>query len=182
VKAVHASVAAALAVLFVATCGSGAFAKLSVTSTAFNPGGRIALRYISKRCGGQNVSIPLAWRGLPALTRSVAVSMFDPDARSGAGVWHWIVYDIPASISRLAPAVDGAQLPKGSVTGKNTEQLEQYSGPCPPRGELHHYRITVYAIGTGFVQAMPERGAAVIVNRLTPNLLASATLIGTYGR
>jgi len=159
-----------------------AFAKLTVSSAAFGPGGRIALRYVSKRCGGQNVSIPLVWRGLPALTRSVAVSMFDPDARSGAGVWHWMVYDIPASASHLVASVDGLQLPEGSVTGRNTEQLEQYSGPCPPRGELHHYRIKVYAIGTGFIQAMPERGAAVIVNRLTPELLASATLVGTYRR
>jgi Raf kinase inhibitor-like YbhB/YbcL family protein len=171
-----------LAVVAAAACPAGGGANLTVKSAASLAGGRIPLRYAAKLCGGRNVSVPLEWRGLPALTRSVAVTMFDPDAREGAGFWHWVVYDIPASASHLDASVDGARLPAGSVVGRNDAQTNAYFGPCPPKGELHHYRVTVYALGSSFVQSMPDRGAAAIVNRFTPSILARGTLVGTYQR
>jgi Raf kinase inhibitor-like YbhB/YbcL family protein len=177
--------AAAIALVALASSPSPALASqngIVVTSSAFHPGGRIPLRYAAMPCGGQNISVPLRWRGVPPLARSLAVSVFDPDARSGAGFWHWIVYDVPSGTTGIAASIDGASFPRGSEVGRNDEGTKFYFGPCPPKGELHHYRFTVYALSTAYVQAKRDRGAALILERMTPSILRSGTLTGTFAR
>lgn len=94
-------------------------------------------------CAGGNRQVRLSWHGAPAGTRSYAVTMFDPDAPSGAGFWHWVTWDIPATGTALNPAAP----PAGTVTGTNDAGAEGYLGPCPPAGDItHRYRITVYAL------------------------------------
>ncbi len=131
-------------------------------SSAFRNGGKIPARYT---CDGLDVSIPLAWSGVPANARELVLIMRDPDAPSGNFV-HWAVAGITPT----------ARLPFG-IEGRNSFGTLGYRGPCPPRGKTHHYVITLNALGgpsnlkTGFT-ADQLRTAAVGI----------ATLIGTYSR
>jgi hypothetical protein len=161
---------------------SGRAGAIVVTSPAFVAGGRIPQRYAAASCGGTNLSVPLRWRGIPPFARSLAVSIFDPDARAGSGFWHWLVYDMPPSVRSLPASVDGAGLPEGTEVAKNDAQVKKYHGMCPPRGQLHHYRFTVYALDQAYVQAKRNLGAYVVLQRMTSSILASGTLTGTYGR
>jgi Raf kinase inhibitor-like YbhB/YbcL family protein len=93
-------------------------------------------------CSGANRQFTLQWSGAPSGTRSLAVTMFDPDAPSGSGFWHWLVWDIPAGSTGLTGA-----LPPGAVAGTDSAGVTGYLGPCPPAGDVtHHYEITVYAL------------------------------------
>ncbi|QKW24510.1 YbhB/YbcL family Raf kinase inhibitor-like protein [Kitasatospora sp. NA04385] len=95
-------------------------------------------------CDGGNQPLRLDWRGAPAGTKSFAVTMFDPDAPTGSGFWHWLVWDVPAGTTGLRET-----LPAGAVAGANAAGAEGYLGPCPPVGDhAHRYRITVYALDT----------------------------------
>jgi Raf kinase inhibitor-like YbhB/YbcL family protein len=171
-------------VLFAALAGAyptaARAATIVVTSTAFSSNGRIPARYGSKACGGENVSPPLAWRGLPGLTRSVVVSVFDADAPGGSGFYHWLVYDVPTSVTSLASSPAGKSLPPKVVTSKNSAGIKAYVGPCPPHGQTHRYRFTVYALDAAYVQAKGERKATTVVGRIGPYLLGSGTLVGTF--
>ncbi|MFJ1751945.1 YbhB/YbcL family Raf kinase inhibitor-like protein [Kitasatospora sp. NPDC088134] len=93
-------------------------------------------------CDGGNRPLRLEWHGAPAATRSYAVTMFDVDAPTGSGFWHWLNWDLPATADRL----DG-ELPPGAVAGADDAGVQGYLGPCPPVGDRpHRYRITVYAL------------------------------------
>jgi len=180
-RAAFAAVSVALSVAGATTFALGQ-AHLAVASADFHPGGMLPRRAASAFCGGANVSPELHWSGAPPQTRGFVVTMFDPDARSGAGFWHWIVYDIPARVHRLKSVTNGSALPHGAAAATNDIGTQDYRGPCPPRGELHHYRFTVYALRTSFVSAQTTRRGPTIVRRITPYLLARGTLTGTYRR
>ena len=161
---------------------AGAQQRIRVWSSAFSNGAAMPARYAADDCGGINVSPPLHWSGAPAGTRGFAVTMFDPDARAGAGFWHWIVYDIPSTASGLSSSRNGAVLPARAVAATNDAGTRAYRGPCPPPGRPHHYRMTVYALRTSFVQASADHGGPTIVRRITPYLLARGSLVATYRR
>lgn len=96
-----------------------------------------------------NISPQLTWSNFPKATKSFAVSVYDPDAPTGSGFWHWLVHDLPLSTISLktgAGAAGGAGLPKGAVTVANDEGKPVYRGPAPPKGQTHRYFITVYAL------------------------------------
>lgn len=99
--------------------------------------------------GGDDLSPPLAWRGIPAGTKSFAVMMTDPDGRNGLGVVHWIHYGLPAALDSLpegAGSATAAAVTPG-VGGKNSPGTTLYHGPCPPAGEVaHHYVIQIFAL------------------------------------
>ena len=140
-------------------------------------------------CTGQNLSPALAWRGAPAGTRSFAVTLFDPDAPTGSGFWHWIVYDVPATVASLpsgagSAAANGAgpQLPAGAVQAATDMGQPGYAGACPPPGELHRYVITVHALRTDHLQVPPGATAAVVRFILHSQTLATASLTARYAR
>jgi Raf kinase inhibitor-like YbhB/YbcL family protein len=138
------------------------------------------------KCGGQNVSPALRWHGAPAGTRSYALAMFDPDARSGAGWWHWLVYDIPAANTQLASgAGSGAHpsIPSGALQARNDFGEAAYDGPCPPKGDKpHHYVFTLYALKSARLEVAATASAADIERAARAQSLGSATLTGLYAR
>jgi Raf kinase inhibitor-like YbhB/YbcL family protein len=101
--------------------------------------------------GGEDRSPQLSWSGAPAATRSYTVTMYDPDAPSGSGFWHWAVADIPASVTGLpagAGAGTGEHLPTGAFQLPNDARLARFIGGGPPPGDgRHRYVIVVQAIG-----------------------------------
>jgi len=101
--------------------------------------------------GGKDLSPQLSWSGAPAGTRSYTVTMYDPDAPSGSGFWHWAVADIPASVTELpagAGDVPGEHLPAGAVQLPNDARWARFIGAGPPPGHgPHRYVIVVQALG-----------------------------------
>lgn len=95
-------------------------------------------------CDGGNQPPQIAWEGAPEGTRSFALSMYDPDAPTGSGFWHWMIINLPAQ-SRSLPA-DPAAYPEKAQKIKNDGGQAAYLGSCPPQGEKHRYQITLYAL------------------------------------
>jgi Raf kinase inhibitor-like YbhB/YbcL family protein len=151
-------------------------------------------------CTGGNVSPALEWRNAPAGTKSFAVMMYDPDAPTGSGFWHWAVYNIPANATGLAQGAGNAPgtLPMPAFGGTNDFQDTgvtgvngNYGGPCPPAGDKpHRYVFSVYALAVDNVQAaagVPKTGTAAlygfVLNKgLGENMLGKASFTATFGR
>ena len=161
--------------------------KLTVTSTNISPGGRIAdaQAYNSFGCKGGNVSPELSWSSAPAGTKSFAILMHDPDAPTGSGWWHWVVYNIPANVSSL-PAGAGdpkkSLLPSGALQGRTDFGDPGYGGPCPPPGKPHRYYVRVYALKVEKLEVPADATAAFVAFSVRMHTLATAELMGTYGR
>ena len=112
-----------------------------------------------------------------------AVTVFDPDAPTGRGWWHWVVYDIPASLRALpqdAGAASGSNLPPGARQTDNDFGGPGYGGPCPPPGSPHRYVFTLYALDAAAIAA--GSGPAEVATGLKPHALAEASFIVSYGR
>jgi len=100
-------------------------------------------------CSGQNVSPALSWSHAPAGTQSFALLVHDPDAPTGSGWWHWLVYDIPATVTSLPAGAGDPKtklLPPSALQGRTDFGTYAYGGPCPPPGKLHHYHFRLYAL------------------------------------
>jgi Raf kinase inhibitor-like YbhB/YbcL family protein len=135
-------------------------------------------------CSGKNISPPLTWSGAPSTTRSFAVTVFDPDA-PGSGWWHWVVYDIPASVTELPQGAGdpGGKTPAGAVQGRSDFGTAGYGGPCPPAGNKpHRYIFTVYALKVAKLDVPAATGAARVGSIINANKLASASFTARYGR
>ncbi|WP_299134984.1 YbhB/YbcL family Raf kinase inhibitor-like protein [uncultured Tenacibaculum sp.] len=137
-------------------------------------------------CTGKNQSPQLAWKNAPEGTKSFAVTMYDPDAPTGSGWWHWLVFDIPNTTSEL---VSGAGNLKLKLTSKKAVQsvtdygVTGYGGPCPPKGHgTHQYIITVYALKTESLGLNKNTNPAVVGYYLWNNSLAKASIITYYKR
>lgn len=165
--------------------GSPAPATVRVTSAAFSEGGAIPNGSVFSGfgCAGENHSPALAWSGLPEGTRSVAIVVHDPDAPTGTGFYHWVVFDLPGGTTSLADHA-GAEgsLPAGAHHGRTDFGSLGYGGPCPPPGPAHRYRFTVYALDAASLGAPEGASAALVRFLLRGHTLAWGTLTGTYAR
>ena len=182
------SLAAALLLAGAATASAQGAGRFSLTSPDIKAGGTVPLRHVGNvmGCPGQNVSPALQWSGAPAGTKSFVVTTFDPDAPTGSGFWHWVVYNIPASVTTLpAGAGDpkGSALPSGTKQGNTDLAQPGYVGPCPPAGDkAHRYIFTVYALKTATLDLPANATAAMVGFNVHANQLAKATLTATWGR
>lgn len=134
-------------------------------------------------CTGDNLSPELHWENAPKETKAFAITMHDLDAPTGSGFWHWVVYNIPSTITSLkadAGNFSGMNLPKGSSNGNNDAGAPGYVGPCPPAGQNHRYVITLYALADQ-LQLDKNASAALIGFMLNANPLAKASIIA-YGK
>jgi len=183
---VHAVLVGAVA-SFSAASSAGA-QKFSMTSPDVHAGRKIATAQVfsGMGCAGNNVSPALEWHGAPAKTKSYAVTVYDPDAPTGSGWWHWVVYNIPANVTKLpAGAGDGSKhlMPAGAVQGNTDFGTAGYGGPCPPAGDKpHHYHFTVYALDTDKLDLPASATAAYVGFNLHAHTLAKAELVALYGR
>ena len=149
--------------------------QLTVTSTDLAAHRPIPQQFWG--CTDTGVSPELSWSGAPAGTQSYAVLMFDPDAPTGSGFWHWVAWDIPPDTTSL-PA--GAVLPAGSVSGENDAGTLGYTGPCPPEGDLvHHYQITVVALSVPTLGVDATTHPAVVGFIVGHNALAAGQVVAT---
>jgi len=131
-------------------------------------------------CGGQNISPALSWSHAPAGTQSFAVIMDDPDAASGRGGNHWIMYDIPASATGVARG--DADKPGKFVSG-NSGNKAAYHGACAePGAKAHHFIFYVYALDIGLGQLKPGLTRAELVREMQGHNLAEASLMARYQR
>src|ERR1700687_1159039 len=127
--------------------------SMTLTSADIKEGATIANEQVFKGfgCTGNNVSPALSWSGAPGGTKSFAVSMYDPDAPTGSGSWHWVVFNIPASTTSLpkgAGDVKKKLMPKGAIQSRTDFGADGYGGPSSPTGDKpHHYQITGFAAG-----------------------------------
>ncbi len=143
-----------------------------------------AQEYKGFGCNGDNLSPALEWKNPPPGTRSFAVTVFDPDAPTGSGWWHWIVYDIPASATGL-PGGAGvmARLPGGAKQGRNDYGERNYGGACPPSGDRpHHYIFTVHALKVEKLNVPDDASAALIGFNIISNRIGLAKLTTIYSR
>ena len=159
----------------------------SVKSPDLISKGRIALSHVynGMGCNGQNLSPALQWSNAPAGTKSFAVTMYDPDAPTGSGWWHWVIYNIPATTTSLAAgAGNGRDAPRGSAEGPTDfPGKKEYGGPCPPVGDKpHHYHITVFALKTDKLDIPGNATSAYVGFNLNANKLATARITALYGR
>ena len=151
-------------------------------------------------CKGGNVSPALVWSNVPAGTKSLALQIHDPDAPTGAGFWHWTVYNIPPTTTALPQGAGNSPSPLPvPAWGGATDFLDtgatgvngNYGGPCPPVGDKpHRYNFTLYALAVDDVQqagGIPKTGTAslfsfVLNKGLGANMLGKASFTATYGR
>jgi len=135
-------------------------------------------------CTGENISPALQWSGAPAGTKSFALTVYDPDAPTGSGWWHWIVYDLPAASTGLARGIGkGASLPPGAHQGRNDFGTGDFGGACPPPGDTpHHYIFTIYALKVEKLEVPADATAALIGYNINANQLGSAKLNARFGR
>jgi Raf kinase inhibitor-like YbhB/YbcL family protein len=150
-------------------------AGMSVSSSAFDDGGPIAAQYAGPgACGGENASLPVAWHDLPPGTRSVAITLTDPNGPKGIGVTHWIAYGIAPDANGVGP---------DATLGLNMTGAAQYRGPCPPVGDVpHHYVLTVTATTLAPGALPPGLDFAALQKALAGHTLSGATIVGRYGR
>jgi Raf kinase inhibitor-like YbhB/YbcL family protein len=158
--------------------------SFQLTSASVTDGQPLPLGQLSKLLGvpgGQDFSPQLSWSGFPAGTESFVVSMYDPQAPTGSGFWHWVVADIPAAVTSLpagAGGPDGAQLPADAVQLAADAGAPQYVGGAPPAGSgVHEYYITVTALSVAKTGLDQDASAAYLGFAIGGSTLARATLI-----
>jgi len=163
-------------------------AGFTLSSPTIKPGSMLSDAQVFKGfgCEGKNISPALKWSGAPSGTKSYAVTVYDPDAPTGSGWWHWVVYNIPASATQLAEGAgtaDGKALPAGTAQGRTDFGAPGFGGACPPAGNKpHRYVFTVYALKTDKLDIPADGTAALVGFMITGNKLGEAKFTAYYGR
>ncbi|MBU2928847.1 YbhB/YbcL family Raf kinase inhibitor-like protein [Winogradskyella psychrotolerans] len=137
-------------------------------------------------CTGDNQSPQLLWSNAPEGTKSFAITMYDPDAPTESGFWHWIVFDIPANVNELVTNAGDVALnlaPKGVIQSITDYGIKGFGGPCPPKGHgFHQYIITVYALKTDKLGLDENINPAIVGFNLWNQTLAKASIVAYYKR
>jgi len=171
------------AILFLGASIGGA-AALELTSSDFSDGDYLVNKHVFNGfgCSGENKSPALSWSGAPDGTKSFALTVYDPDAPTGSGWWHWVVVNLPADIASLPQGADEAAL-HGATQVKTDFGAPGYGGPCPPAGDHpHRYIFTVHALDTDKIE-LPEGATAALAGfNIRAHTIESDTLMGLYRR
>ena len=163
-------------------------AGFTLTSPDIKPNAMIDKKFEANvfGCSGENKSPALKWSGAPKAAKSFAVTVYDPDAPTGSGFWHWFVVNIPANVTELKPdagKTSGANLPPGAKNVRIDYGFAGWGGPCPPEGDKpHRYIFTVYALKTDKLDIPPDATAAVAGFMTNANAIGKASFTARYGR
>tara|TARA_B100000029_G_C17301551_1_gene860861 strand:+ start:243 stop:791 length:549 start_codon:yes stop_codon:yes gene_type:complete len=134
-------------------------------------------------CEGQNLSPHLLWENPPEGTKSFAINVYDPDAPTGSGWWHWTLVNIPLEVMELPRNAAAANaIPETAIQLKNDYGAVSFGGACPPPNEVHRYHFTVYALGVEKLDISPDASNALAGFMINANSLASDTITATYTR
>lgn len=155
----------------------------TLSSSDVRDGEPLALAQRSSGAGGRDTSPQLTWSGAPAGTKSYAVTVYDPDAPTPSGFWHWAVTGIPASVTALpsnAGSAGGAALPKEASQIPNDARAPAYIGAAPPKGHgEHRYFIVVHALDVETLPVPDQATPAFLSFVMLEHTLARATLVAT---
>ncbi|MCC6469363.1 MAG: YbhB/YbcL family Raf kinase inhibitor-like protein [Alphaproteobacteria bacterium] len=175
--------AAAAAMVSSAACAAD---KFTVSSTSIPKDNKLTNTQVFNGfgCKGENKSPALAWKGAPTGTKSFAVTVYDPDAPTGSGWWHWTVFNIPPGVTSLPEGAGaGAGLPAGAVQGRTEFGSAGFGGACPPAGDKpHRYIFKVFALKTDKIELDSNASGALVGFMLNANKLATASYTARYGR
>jgi Raf kinase inhibitor-like YbhB/YbcL family protein len=163
---------------------SAATPSFTVTSPGLADGALLSARHAGNAgdCGGENISPPLAWSGVPDGTKSFAIVVYDPDGGKGLGSVHFVAYDIPPAAKSFAEGA-GAGASGGFVGGTNTRGVNSYSGPCPPVGDQpHHYVFSVYALDLAPGSLLPGLTRDLFLQAARGHVLAASSVVLRYAR
>jgi len=145
-----------------------------ISSAAVQNNVFMAAEQADGKCGGENVSPDLKWSGIPAEAKSLALIVHDPDAPHKHGWYHWIVVDIPVTVTGIE---------KGAKFAKPARALDGYNGPCPPAGHgVHHYNFTLYALNVERMELKPSLTPYEIEKAVKAHALAQTKVTGLYER
>lgn len=170
-------------VIMLGLLAAGSAQAFDLTSKDIQEGHPMAktFEYNSWGCDGGNQSPQLTWSGAPAGTKSFAITAYDPDAPTGSGFWHWIAFDIPASVNQLPRGVDIKKI--GAKESRIDYGTVGFGGACPPQNDgMHRYQFTVWALPTASLKLDKNTPSAVVGFTLNSSALAKATLTATYTR
>jgi Raf kinase inhibitor-like YbhB/YbcL family protein len=161
--------------------------KFTLKSADVKPGAMLSDQQVFNGfgCSGANVSPQLSWENPPAGAKSFVVTVYDPDAPTGSGWWHWVVYDIPATAKELPPGAGSGKvpLPDGAKQGKTDFGAPGFGGACPPPGDKpHRYVFTVYALKVPTLDVPGDASPAMIGFMTKASSLGSATFTAKYAR
>jgi Raf kinase inhibitor-like YbhB/YbcL family protein len=180
--------ASAFVVASLAMAGGASAAGFKLTSPDVSDKGVVKAEHVfnSFGCTGNNISPALSWSGAPAAAKSFAVTVYDPDAPTGSGWWHWVIVNIPASAASLdknAGDTKSDLAPKGSLQIRTDFGTPGYGGPCPPKGDKpHRYIFTVFAVDADTLPVDANASAAAVGFNLHFHTVAKASLTARYGR
>jgi len=137
-------------------------------------------------CSGKNISPELSWSGAPSGTKSYALTVYDPDAPTGSGWWHWLIFNIDAKTSSLkagAGNVKNKTAPKGSVQSLTDYGTSGFGGACPLVGHgSHQYIFTVHALDTEKIDLDEKANSALVGYMINSHTISKSSLVAYYGR
>ena len=158
------------------------------TLTSPNLGGQAVLDQVFNGfgCTGKNISPALHWHGAPLQTKSFAITMYDPDAPTGSGWWHWLIFDISADVTTLEEGAghpDSNLAPVGTIQSMTDYGSCGYGGPCPPIGDgIHQYIITIHALDVEKLGLDATANPALVGFNVNAHTIEKASLVIYYRR
>lgn len=174
-------VSAAMAVLL----GSGMLMAEGFTLSSKAVSGQLGIDqvYNGFGCSGKNISPDLSWNDAPKGTKSYALTVYDPDAPTGSGWWHWVVFNIPAKTTSLPAGASLDSMPKGAVESMTDYGKNGFGGACPPKGHgMHRYVVTLYALDVEKLDLDASASPALAGFNINSHAIAKASLVAYYGR
>jgi Raf kinase inhibitor-like YbhB/YbcL family protein len=167
--------------------GGGGNGKFALKSADVKPNSMLGEQQVFNGfgCSGANVSPQLSWTDPPAGTKSFVLTVYDPDAPTGSGWWHWVVYDIPATAKELPQGAGSgkAALPEGAKQARTDFGAPGFGGACPPPGDKpHRYIFTLHALKADKLDVPADASPALIGFMTRANALGSATFTAKYAR
>ena len=155
---------------------------MEISSIAFKDGEKIPIQYVMPGAGGKNISIPLAWKNVPAGTKSFCLSIVDPHPVAQNWV-HWLVINIPPQITSIDEGASKKKIPQGSVELKNSFGDIGYGGPQPPKGTGDHpYVVTLYALTVEKLDLGVNTSLSAFKKAIEGKVIGSTSITGKYGR